>query len=394
MAFNYSPTGVYNPRPLDFSALADLPEDFWKGQAVGRQNQMRAELESLPKGPDGTPDLKAAASVLLKYEPARGAQLLQSINNQDALTDYRTESLKPEMLRLYEGMYPQGTPPTQAPAQPMRLGPDGKPTFKEFVDSQKATKDPYTIQSERERAKYNAFVKRKEAQAPNIKAGLRNLKSYADTVDDTSFANAVGPLQGAQPDDIVTRELARAARVGGELLNKFEGGATAPTEIRNQIGGSAQALSAAIKPLIRAPGEGIWTDKDQELLDRVVGNLSESRSKAEYYRRLQGVANRIQDNFGLDLSGWDAKEGSHAAGAVGSSLPQGWGNANAGGAYDAASDPGNESPYPEAGPTPPRDVLELLEKNQADPEFRAIFEGEFGKGSVDRWLNNDGWTGR
>jgi hypothetical protein len=38
--------------------------------------------------------------------------------------------------------------------------------------------------------------------------------------------------------------------------------------------------------------------------------------------------------------------------------------------------------------------LELLKKNQADPEFRAIFEGEFGQGSVDRWLNNDGWTGR
>jgi hypothetical protein len=352
MAFNYSPTGVYNPRPLDFSALADLPDDFWKGQAVGRQNQMRAELEALPKGPDGAPDLRAAAAVLLKNNPAQGAQLLQSLNNQDALTGYRQQELQLRRDQL-----------SQAPS-----------------------KDPYTIASEKERAKYNAYTSRKQAQAPNLKAGLRNLKTYVESIDDASFENAVGPLQGAEPGNIITQNLARIPRVGGEILNYFEGGKTVPTEVRNQIGGAAQALSAAIKPLVRAPGEGIWTDKDQELLDKIVGNLAESRSKAEFSSRLQGVANRVQDNFGIDISGWDAKPGSPEAA---SAPTPGWDTAGA-----SVSDPGNESPYPETGPTPPLDVLELLKKNQADPEFRAIFEGEFGQGSVDRWLNNDGWTGR
>jgi hypothetical protein len=358
MAFNFNPAPI-RTIAQDFSQLANLPDDYWKGQAKARQDAMRDELAALPLGPDGAPDLRAAATILMKNDPARGAQLLQSIQNQEAMTSYRNSdlALKERAMTLRE---------SQPPAAP---------------------KDPYTVTSEKERAKFNAYTSRKQAQAPNLKAGLRNIKTYVDNLDNTSFENALGPLQGAEPGNIITQQLARVPRAGGEIANYFEGGKTAPTEIRNQIGGSAQALSAAIKPLVRAPGEGIWTDKDQELLDRIVGNLAESRNKSEFASRLQGVANRIQDNFGIDLSGWDAKPGSPGTEA-GTQTPAGWGNASMGG------DPGNESPYPEAGPQPDDTDMQKLKQFQSDPEFRAAFEQKYGKGSVDRWLNNDGWTGR
>jgi hypothetical protein len=73
MAFNYSPGGVYNPRPLDFSALADLPDDFWKGQEQGRQSGLRDALgQGLPTLPDGSIDWAKAASVVGQFDPQLG----------------------------------------------------------------------------------------------------------------------------------------------------------------------------------------------------------------------------------------------------------------------------------------------------------------------------------
>jgi hypothetical protein len=67
MAFNFSPGGVYNPRPLDFSALADLPEDFWKGQDRAALGTARAEVsEALKKG-----DYQGAAAALAKLDPTK-----------------------------------------------------------------------------------------------------------------------------------------------------------------------------------------------------------------------------------------------------------------------------------------------------------------------------------
>jgi hypothetical protein len=63
-------------------------------------------------------------------------------------------------------------------------------------------------------------------------------------------------------------------------------------------------------------------------------------------------------------------------------------------AYGSPGLPTDEGPYAETGPKPPPDVMELLAKNAADPEFRATFESIYGAGSVDRWLGNEGWTGR
>lgn len=144
---------------------------------------------------------------------------------------------------------------------------------------------------------------RRAATSPNIAAGLQNLNKMADDYDDASFSNAVGPFQGATPSDdgMLTASFANIARGFGEVANMVEGGKTAPSEVRSNIIGATETLAAAIKPLIRAPGEGVWTDQDQARLVSIVGDLAQARDKQEYRRRLNAVRDRIKSNFNLDI---------------------------------------------------------------------------------------------
>jgi hypothetical protein len=108
----------------------------------------------------------------------------------------------------------------------------------------------------------------------------------------------------------------------GEAANTVEGGNTSPSEVRSNIQGTTEALAAAIKPLIRAPGEGVWTDADQERLVAVVGDLAQSRDKTEFKRRLNAVRDRIKSNFALDVQ-FDALPGATGDAPVSEAAPSG-----------------------------------------------------------------------
>lgn len=142
----------------------------------------------------------------------------------------------------------------------------------------------------------------RQQTAPKIAEGLTNLLNMTDQYDDAAFTNAVGPMQGVPPDGgLLTAPFANIARGWGEFANAFEGGNARPSEVRSNIQGSTEALAAAIKPLIRGPGEGVWTDADQARLVSIVGDLAQSSDKAEFRRRLNAVRDRVQSNFGLDV---------------------------------------------------------------------------------------------
>jgi hypothetical protein len=153
-----------------------------------------------------------------------------------------------------------------------------------------------------------AQIQRKQQTAPLISSGLQNLNKMADDYDDASFSNAVGPFQGSTPDGLFSALPINAARLAGEVSNAYEGGKSAPSEVRNNIVGATETLAAAIKPLIRAPGEGVWTDQDQARLVAIVGDLAQARDKPEYRRRLNAVRDRIRSNFGIELD-FDALAG-------------------------------------------------------------------------------------
>jgi len=142
---------------------------------------------------------------------------------------------------------------------------------------------------------------KKAERGRNIVAGLEDINKMTTTYDDASFENALGPYQGAEPDSLAGAVPINIARGVGQVMNFFEGGKNTPSEVRASIAGATEALAAAIKPFIRAPGEGPWTDADQARLVAVVGNLPQASTKEEFKRRLNGVRDRVSANFGIDL---------------------------------------------------------------------------------------------
>lgn len=90
------------------------------------------------------------------------------------------------------------------------------------------------------------------------------------------------------------------ARGYGEAATMVEGGAT-PTEVRDRIETVTKNLAAVMKPLIRAPGEGAWSDKDQANLEAQIGMLTRSRTVEEYNRRLADIQENVGKVFRLNV---------------------------------------------------------------------------------------------
>jgi hypothetical protein len=149
--------------------------------------------------------------------------------------------------------------------------------------------------------KNQAQEARKRATAPKIAEGLANLNRMTTQYNDPAFLNSLGSVQGSTPDGLIDKALINTGRLYGEIANWYEGGNATPNEVRNNVTGATEALAAAIKPLIRAPGEGVWTDADQARLVAIVGDLPQASTKEEFKRRLNDVRNRIQSNFGLEI---------------------------------------------------------------------------------------------
>lgn len=153
---------------------------------------------------------------------------------------------------------------------------------------------------------------KRAASGQRISEGLQNLNKMAETYNDAAFENSLGPLQGSTPDNLIGQGVVNVARLIGEAGNAAQGGNATPNEVRNNIVGATEALAAAIKPLIRGPGEGVWTDADQARLVSIVGDLSQASTKKEYKRRLNAVRDRVKANFGLDFD-FDALRGMDEA---------------------------------------------------------------------------------
>jgi hypothetical protein len=70
------PTNPYAPASVDFSALANLPDQYAAGQQFARQQQLRnAFAGGLPKGPNETTDWNAAIGLLAGSDPSTALQL-------------------------------------------------------------------------------------------------------------------------------------------------------------------------------------------------------------------------------------------------------------------------------------------------------------------------------
>jgi hypothetical protein len=362
MAFNPAPIRTV---PIDYDWISNIPENFWKGQAVGRQNQMRAELEALPNGPDGAPDLRAAASILMKNDPARGAQLLQSLNNQDALIGARREEL-------------------QLQRDKMNQPPDAVKVAQFYAQNPDVPKPPTatSIKADRDQA---SMMKGKE----NLSKVLGRLTDTINELDESE--GIANPDRGLWPNAKAYVQSSEYGQRAGTALatenqSKRKQMLNMRTVVSNLVrqasGMSAKSfdsnfelqtyLNSIADPQVDKYANLVAID----VLDQTfgLGGLLDRKLPEDVLQKVRaGASEQIKKNpINVDATDMENPDAAPAS----------------------AADPGNESPYPETGPVPPKDILDLLKKNQADPEFRAVFEGEFGRGAADRWLNNDGWTGR
>lgn len=89
------------------------------------------------------------------------------------------------------------------------------------------------------------------------------------------------------------------SRVGGWLGTL--GSEHAPRDIRARITGDALALSSALKKIARGAGEGVFTDADQRLLERQIGELTKASGVADYKQRLSDIKSRINAAYGLSI---------------------------------------------------------------------------------------------
>jgi hypothetical protein len=104
MAFNFSPT-PYNAKPLDFSELANIPDQFWKGQDRAKQNAAQKGVsEALARG-----DYQAAAAALASANPGAALNSASDLEAARLLSEYRGATLD-QGNRELDLKYPGGKP--------------------------------------------------------------------------------------------------------------------------------------------------------------------------------------------------------------------------------------------------------------------------------------------
>jgi hypothetical protein len=126
-----------------------------------------------------------------------------------------------------------------------------------------------------------------------------------------------GPADKPRPGNAAAEKVARADRVQAEQLTNIEG-LIDKLEGSNDVSGwsatlmpfgedlntyntTTAQLAAQLKPLIRGPGEGTWTDKDQEMLERLVPKADNYEgANVEVISNLRNMLNSRRRAMGIE----------------------------------------------------------------------------------------------
>jgi hypothetical protein len=144
--------------------------------------------------------------------------------------------------------------------------------------------------------------------AKQFSGGIEQLRRFPVEFGTEAFERAQGPWSASSAQDSdpqgglwgtgasVNSLGQMVARGVGEAKAAVYGGA-APTEVRDRVETAMKNLAAVMKPMIRKPGEGAWSDKDQANLEAQIGQLSRVRDVGEYRRRLNDIEENMQKIF-------------------------------------------------------------------------------------------------
>ncbi len=219
----------------------------------------------------------------------------------------------------------------------------------------------------------------------NITKGLEELASIPSRYggDKGVFTSAVGPFAGDPTNytysGVNPGAWARGlAQTGGSISSHWATGANAsapPAEVRRAIQGATDTLASVLKPLIRKPGEGTWSDQDQARLDMIMGNLTQVRDEAGFRRELGNIRSRINANFNMNLPEIGAKAPPPpptTTGATAAAAPPSQSAAPQGAASVAPVD------WNRLEKTKQRTAVQRLASKYDDPSAHEYFKAQFG----------------
>lgn len=176
--------------------------------------------------------------------------------------------------------------------------PDGQPVFESKAEAEAIAKA---------RGESGAAREEEKRVARQFLGGVNRFKQLALDFGDQALERSIGPYMGGVADPetagglwgtgFSVDSIGRMAGRGISELHAIEDGGAPPTEIRDRIETTAKNLAAVMKPLVRKPGEGVWTDKDQINLEKSLGDLTRARSKEEYDRRLGDIVENVKNVF-------------------------------------------------------------------------------------------------
>jgi hypothetical protein len=366
MAFNPAPIRTV---PIDYDWISSIPENFWKGQQIGRAQNLQGSRDTALAQFQNDGDYGGLAKELLRAGDIEGAATIATIGR-------RLNPGQPKQSWTYNkelGEYYNKNDPSQTrsgPQGPSMLGPDGPKKVPYKVPANYRLKDPNdpskgvtpieggpAFRLPQGDAGALAMLDAAEKAAAAKRANGQPLIS-ALTENYSTFG--MGPLQYETQHQLKSGDVGRAERV-----------------IRTKVEAALRMMTGAAAP--------------QEEVDRYTdfytpGSMDMKETAEQKLKLLDDFAIGAREYMLRGRSG--EKPVDPMGKQTDRMAPEGQQP------YDAGSDPGNESQYPEAGPQPDETDMKKLTKFQADPAFRDAFEAKYGKGAVDRWLNNDGWTGR
>jgi hypothetical protein len=152
--------------------------------------------------------------------------------------------------------------------------------------------------------------KKPEEVADQVKGAVDLLAGMPDKFGKEAFERAIGPWSAEYVDDgqqnnsgaavvgAVRQVSQMLPRFMGEIKASLQGGAP-PTQVRADIKQAQLQLASILKPLVRKPGEGTFSDADLKNLIDQVGNFQTARTAEEYQQRLDALKESLHGTFKL-----------------------------------------------------------------------------------------------
>jgi hypothetical protein len=324
---------AYNPTPIDWSALNNIGANIGQGM---QNRRLRGAI-----GPNGEIDFKA----LWEADPLTALKYKIAQDESEALAGYRRDTLNQKAEPTFEERILQQY---LAPQAPSYLSPPEDTTeaavAAEEAEAAAPTGVPGTSYARPSLDNAPAFVQEKlgsirdkarwkqigegegnrasSAQAmvdlaPTVQATINQAVADISATDPDTFANALGPLQGA--DDPNTWQEAigtRGAQTFGSLVNYMQhtqgqglAGLTKPVDelpggltstVRDNVKSMQATIINQIRKVQRVVGEGSQSDRElQQIVDQA-GKLQNSRTIPDYMERLSALVTRL-NGIGIPL---------------------------------------------------------------------------------------------